>query len=583
MLRFARRSRRLALALAVTAAAGLGAGVLPVSASPSHTQITGTGSSWAANAVNQWISDVNQQGLQVVFTPTGSAQGRKDFGYKTTDFGVSDIAYQGTDPITGDQDTSQGRAYAYLPIVAGGTSFPYHLDIAGQQVKNLRLSGTTLAKIFTNKITYWDDTAIVADNNGKLALPHIPIIPVVHSEGSGSTYQFTAYLAHQYPSLWGPFNGGKAIATEYFPRQGRQQAQNGSDGIINFITSSAGEGSIGFDEYSYALLASYPVAKILNSAGYYAAPTQYNVAVALTQAKIDTADVNDPNKYLTQDLSNVYGYSDPRTYPLSSYSYMIIPIAGNDSKTSSTAQRQTIVDFLNYSICQGQKEMGPIGYSPLPYFLVSAGFQQIAKLKQADPAVDLTNRAPATCDNPTFDASGGNLNNNRLALIAPQPPACDKSTAGPCDATTGVVNSNPGGTSTKSGTAKGSKTTKSGDGTKTTTTGSVPSTGATGGTATASTSVQHGGAQQTASAAPSDASNGGQSAVVDPNTGVVAGGGDPSQAAQVQPKATTVAATQATPAFNTLMYVLCLVLIVLLLVAPIMVARALGRRSKGGA
>jgi phosphate transport system substrate-binding protein len=52
----------------------------------------------------------------------------------------------------------------------------------------------------------------------------------------------------------------------------------------------------------------------------------------------------------------------------------------------TTAKRQTLADFLYYSICQGQKEMGPIGYSPLPINLVQAGFEQIAKLKTADPA-----------------------------------------------------------------------------------------------------------------------------------------------------------------------------------------------------
>ena len=57
----------------------------------------GSGSSWAANAVNQWIADVQSNGLQVVFTGSGSAQGRKDFRNDTNDFAVSDIGFQGTD------------------------------------------------------------------------------------------------------------------------------------------------------------------------------------------------------------------------------------------------------------------------------------------------------------------------------------------------------------------------------------------------------------------------------------------------------------------------------------------------------
>ena len=67
-------------------------------ARPSHALIQGSGSSWSANAVNQWIADVQPNGLQVVFTASGSAQGRKDFAQPTTDFAVSDIGYQGSDP-----------------------------------------------------------------------------------------------------------------------------------------------------------------------------------------------------------------------------------------------------------------------------------------------------------------------------------------------------------------------------------------------------------------------------------------------------------------------------------------------------
>ena len=69
-------------------------------------------------------------------------------------------------------------------------------------VRNLRLSGETIAKIFTNKITNWNDPAITKDNNGK-ALPSIPIIPVVRADGAGVTNQFTTWMVSQYPSAAG--------------------------------------------------------------------------------------------------------------------------------------------------------------------------------------------------------------------------------------------------------------------------------------------------------------------------------------------------------------------------------------------
>jgi phosphate transport system substrate-binding protein len=395
-----------------------------------YAQIEGTGSTWSELIVQQWIADVDANGMKVVYTGGGSSKGRKDFSQNSTDFAISEIPYQGTDE-QGNADTSNGRPYAYLPIVAGGTAFTYQLKIGGQLVRNLRLSGETISKIFTNQITNWNDPAITADNNGR-AFPSLPITPVVRSDGSGTTAQFTLWMDKQYPDVWRPFFG-KSGLTSYYPRKGRAIGQAGSDQVMNTIAGFAGNGTIGYVEYSYPLNKDYPVVKVLNNAGYYVEPTQYNTAVALTKAQIN----QDPNSplYLTQILDNVYANSDPRAYPISSYSYMIIPTGASDVRMT-TAKRQTLADFMYYSLCAGQTKAGPYGYSPLPLNLVQAGFDQIAKLKVADPLVDLTDRDVRSCNNPTFD--GKNLSKNKLAQIAPQPAACDKSGEGPCGTDTGT-------------------------------------------------------------------------------------------------------------------------------------------------
>jgi phosphate transport system substrate-binding protein len=440
--KFVRRWMSGVVASALLFAAASYSGATSAAASPSHAQISGTGSSWSANAVNQWVADVSASGLRVDFTGSGSAQGRKDFANAITDFAVSDIGFQGHDPLTGAIDTNCGettnvcRAFAYEPIVAGGTSFPYQVRVAGHLVTNLRLSGETLAKIFTYKITNWNDPEITADNNGR-KLPPLRIIPVVHSEGSGSTAQFTTYLDTEYPSIWRAFTH-QAGFTEYYPSPtgGQGIAQSGSDGVMNFVSSQGANGAIGYDEYSYPLAKNFPVAKVLNRDGYFTLPNQYNVAVALTHAQINT-NKSSPN-YLLQTLNNVYTAPEAPAYPLSSYSYFIIPTAANDPRMT-TAKRQTLVDYLYYSVCQGQKEIGPIGYSPLPINLVQASFDQTNLLKAADPGVDITKRDVTTCQNPTFVA--GHPEVNRLAQIAPIPPSCDKQGQGPC----GTDNTGTGG------------------------------------------------------------------------------------------------------------------------------------------
>ncbi len=450
----------------------------PAGAAPEYAEIEGSGSTWAYGIIAPWIAQVQAAyGMRITFNQSGSSQGRKDFANGVTDFGDSDIPYQGVDPTTGQTDAST-RPYAYAPVVAGGTAFTYHVTRGGHPVTNLRLSGETITKIFTNKITNWADPAITKENGGH-ALPSETIKPVVRSDGSGATAQFSLWMDKQYPSLWRPFNGGKAGLTSIFPRQGNQIAVAQDAGVMNTIKGSGGEGEIGYTEYSYPLQAHYPVVYVENRAGYFVQPTQYNVAVALTQARIvgctRSGSCNPSgipaNSYLTQNLDRVYTYQDPRTYPLSSYSYMIVPAAKSDQRMT-VPKRQTLADFLSYSLCTGQRLAGPYGYSPLPLNLVKAAFGQLEKLGPAaqggavagvhikNPSANL-----ATCNNPTFVK--GDLGANHLAQVAPMPLACQKATSAPCgDGTVapGTNGSNPSSNTsgtTKNGTTKGG-TTKNG-------------------------------------------------------------------------------------------------------------------------
>ncbi len=381
--------------------------------------IQGSGSTWSSNAMQLWAADVKQYGLNVDFNPNGSGLGRSDFKNKTTDFGVSEIPYGLTDNHVTDYPPSD-RKFAYMPIVAGGTSFMYHLTIGGHQVTNLRLSGQTLAKIFTANITNWSDKAIAADNPG-ITLPARRIVPVVRGDNSGTTAQFTTWLSKTYPAMWNAYcqRAGRSAPcgeTSEFPQVPGLGyiAETQSSSVAGEVKDRGGEGTIGYVEFSYAKYANYPVAKILNAAGYYTQPTPGNVAVALQSALINS----DPTSplYLTQKLDNVYTSRDPRTYPLSSYSYMIIPTSLDYPMNKNKGF--TLGRFAYYFLCQGQQTVGEIGYSPLPINLVQAALHQVTKI----PGVAVENTNIAQCHNPTFTPSGANL----LAKTAALPLACDK-------------------------------------------------------------------------------------------------------------------------------------------------------------
>jgi len=228
--------------------------------------------------------------------------------------------------------------------------------------------------------------------------------------------------------------------------------------VSGYVAQAQSEGAITYVEYSYALNAGYPIVKMLNSAGYYIEPTAPSVAVGLLGAKINTDSSS--TSYLTQILDGVYDNADPRTYPLSSYSYMIIPT--ETSGTFSEAKGHTLADFAYYFLCEGQRQAPVLGYSPLPLNLVQAGLEQVRRI----PGADVQNIDIAKCNNPTFSPDGTNV----LAATAPQPQDCDK--AGPVQCGTGTGGakastpvSKPGApqpTSTKG--TKGTGTTGSGGG-----------------------------------------------------------------------------------------------------------------------
>ncbi|RNL63421.1 phosphate ABC transporter substrate-binding protein PstS [Nocardioides marmoriginsengisoli] len=529
---------------AVLAALGLLAGVTlrpsqPASAADnSYVPISGSGSSWSANAIKDWQANVVKYGMKVNYNgDAGSSVGRNEFKNATVDFGVSEIPYGLTDGGVTDQPPT--FKYAYMPIVAGGTAFMYNLKIGGKKVTNLRLSGTNIARIFTGKATMWNDAAIKKDNPG-LAMPARRIVPVVRSDGSGTTAQLTTWLSKRYQSLWDPYckSAGRStpcgITSSYPVKSGSGfTAQSGSLGVSGYVAQKQNEGTITYVEYSYARNTGFPVAKLLNKKGYYVEPTAGNVAVGLLKAQINNnaGSVN----YLTQILDGVYDNPDARAYPLSSYSYMIVPLEVRGA--FSTAKGKTLAAFANYFLCDGQQQADSLGYSPLPRNLVQAGLNQVKRIPGSSGTVDISK-----CRNPTFSSSSPNL----LATTAKFPPACDK--AGTTQCTTGT-----GGAQAPTGTSSGGGTT-TGNG-----------TGGTGSPGTGTPGTEVPGAGSTPG-------------TIDPDTGQPIADGGETSSQPVSGTAQTLGADYSTGTQTALMVIAGLALLLVVMLPPL-VAQLARRRT----
>jgi phosphate ABC transporter phosphate-binding protein len=529
-----------------------------IAAAESYVPISGAGSTWSQNAIEQWRKNVNQYGLRVNYAGTGSSDGRNQFRNGTVDFAVSEIPYGLKD--AGVVDSPPSRKYAYMPIVAGGTALMYNLNIGGRRVTSLRLSGETVTKIFTGVITSWADPQIKRDNPG-LGLPARKIVPVVRSDGSGTTAQFSSFMAAQYGSLWDAYcrkanRPTPCGTTSIFPVLSGSgfTAQAGSLGVSGYVSQQQNEGTITYVEYSYAINAGFPVVKLLNKAGYFVPPTPENVAVGLLKAKIrDDVPVNDP-RYLTQDLGGVYTNADARAYPLSSYSYMVVPTAVEG--TFSAAKGKSLGAFAYYFLCEGQQQAGRLGFSPLPINLVQAGIAQVKRI----PGVQVESVDIKKCNNPTFSADG----TNTLAKTAAFPAACDKN--GPLQCGTSKSGGSSGGSGSGGGSSGGGSSGSSGaagSGGGTTTGG--PTTGGTAGGTTGGTTA--------------GGTTGGTT--IDPDTGQVipaTGDGDGTvTGGEVQQVAAVPVATAAggVGGSSTTLLVLAAAILVGAVAAPPLVARSL--------
>lgn len=580
--------RRVSAALGAAGAFFLAVALSPLPAqAANYVPVSGAGSTWSANALDQWRRNVNQYGMRIDYQASGSSDGRNQFRNGTVDFAVSEIPYGLKDGNVVDPVPT--RPYAYMPIVAGGTAFMYNLKIGPNRVTQLRLSGENIAKLFTGVITKWDDPAIKADNPG-LTLPPIKVVPVVRSDGSGTTAQFTAWLAAQYPQIWDAYcqKVGRSAPcgfTSNFPSGPGFVAQSGSLGVSGYVKQDQSVGAITYVEYSYAKAAGFPAVKVLNKAGYYVLPTAQAVAVGLLGATI--------NKDLTQNLSGVYGNADKRAYPLSSYSYMVVPTSNDNG--FSNEKGNTLADFGYYFLCQGQQQADALGYSPLPINLVKAGLDQIRRI----PGAVVENLDIAKCNNPTFSSDG----TNTLAKTAPQPPACDAKGPTQCDtaAAAGGGTTGGGGTSGGDGSSNGGGsggggsggggTSTSGGGTTTSAGGTTTSTG--GGGTTTTTDVSAGGVTvDTGAAVTVDPETGqviaaeGTSVTVDAATGEVIV--DPAAAAGAATGGAYVAgipvSTEASSGWGpyTGLLLATLIVVLALLFAPPLLARYLAARRSGG-
>ena len=202
--------------------------------------IAGAGASSQQAAMQAWIAGFTAVApdATVNYDPSGSGAGRDQFIANAVAFAGSDAALDEEELPQAQERCGGPDNVIQMPTYISPIAVVYNLE----GVDNLQLSAATMAKIFNRQITTWNDPAIAADNPGA-TLPATPITPVNRSDESGTTENFTEYLAAAAGADWPHEPSGD------WPVQGGEAAQ-GTSGVISAV--QGGQGTIGYADASQA-------------------------------------------------------------------------------------------------------------------------------------------------------------------------------------------------------------------------------------------------------------------------------------------------------------------------------------------
>jgi phosphate transport system substrate-binding protein len=168
--------------------------------------LIGTGSTFVNPFFSQAFAQYSKDrpNVKVNYQSIGSG-GIKQFTAKTVDFGASDVPMN-KDELAGAQQANGN--VVQIPVALGAEAIVYNLP----EIKSgLKLTSDAIAGIFLGKITKWNDPTI-ASKNSDLKLPDQDIAVVHRSDGSGTTYIFTDYLANISPEWKQGPGTGKEVA-----------------------------------------------------------------------------------------------------------------------------------------------------------------------------------------------------------------------------------------------------------------------------------------------------------------------------------------------------------------------------------
>ncbi|HVU65051.1 MAG TPA: phosphate ABC transporter substrate-binding protein PstS [Phycisphaerales bacterium] len=331
--------------MAIMAGVVVGVGLTAASqaSAESDVRLTGAGATFPAPLYKKWVVDFEKapggQNARIDYNSIGSGGGVKGITDKTVAFGASDA------PLNKKEIAALGgpEAIVQVPSCAGAVVPAFNLPGVTGEVK---FTGELMAKIFQGKIAKWNDPAIEHLNPG-IKFPNLNITPAWRSDGSGTNYVFTNYLATQSEDFKSTIGTGKQVQ---WPTG---QGGKGNEGVAAIVQQTPG--ALGYIEVNYANANKIAYGSVKNRAGKFVKATTDAVSAAGSAAA-----AHFKGTVLAADLWNQPGED---AYPIAAFTYLIVYKDLNNLKSMDEAKALTT--FLHWAVTSGQSTARELDYAPL--------------------------------------------------------------------------------------------------------------------------------------------------------------------------------------------------------------------------
>ncbi|HMN40941.1 MAG TPA: phosphate ABC transporter substrate-binding protein PstS [Phycisphaerales bacterium] len=320
-----------------------GVAVMAAAAVGAEIRLTGAGATFPAPLYKKWVVEFEKapggKDVQIDYNSIGSGGGVKAITDKTVAFGASDA------PLSKKELAALGGAekVVLVPSCAGGVVPAYNLPGVKGEIK---FTGDVLARVFMGKIGKWNDKAIADLNPGRM-LPDMAITPAYRSDGSGTTFVWTNYLATQSEEFKGSVGMGKQVQ---WPTG---QGGKGNEGVAAIVQQTPG--ALGYVEANFANANKISYGSVKNQAGKFVKATVESISAAGAGAVGHLKGT-----VLSTDIWNQPGDA---SYPIAAFTYLIVYKDLNNLKSAEEAK--ALVAFMDWATTGGQSTAREMDYAPL--------------------------------------------------------------------------------------------------------------------------------------------------------------------------------------------------------------------------